>query len=394
MLNRYPSAPLLLLALFPGTIAAQQGPPKWTTEGPSVGAKEFSLSLPLETLATKLHVEIELGGKPRRFVFDTGSPSMISKALVAELGLKVIDKASGRDSHGAVIESGIVQADLNIGGVTFRKVPMFAADLSSSEAVRCLVCDGVLGSELLPLRAWQVDLPDSKLRCNTNVRKLDHVKGAKKQRLHDFGYPHAPFLDVRFAKNATSTVMFDTGMPGIFSISPPDFEGAKRAGGVAGILSGHGSLGSSLGGQAPVRDQQRAELRSLSIGNLELGRIVASVRESPPSLVGAALLEQFVVTFDSRSGKAYFDPIHDGPRARSSFGFGLGFEGPITVSLVWEDSEAAKSGLAAGQTIDSINGEPTELSCDGIRKALLAMDGDTIELGIDGRMVRLERAPR
>tara|TARA_R110001599_G_C12267242_1_gene660985 strand:+ start:5610 stop:6080 length:471 start_codon:yes stop_codon:yes gene_type:complete len=146
------------------------------------------LELPLEILAKKLYVEIEIRGKPRRFVFDTGSPSMMTAALAEELGLEVVDTREGKNSHGTIIKSDIVQTDIKLGGVVFKKVPMFAANFSATEMAQCLIGDGVLGSEILPLCAWQIDLSESVLRCNSDLRKLDHITSETKQRLYDFGY--------------------------------------------------------------------------------------------------------------------------------------------------------------------------------------------------------------
>lgn len=363
--------------------------PKWITEGPYVDERSFSFELPLEVLATKLYIEVEAGGVPRRFVFDTGSPSMMSAALAAELGLEVIDRRQGRDSHGAVIETRIVQSDLTLGETTFRKVPIFVADFPKT--AQCLF-DGVLGSEVLPLCAWQIDLPESVLRCSSESADLDHLDKAGKQPLYDFGYPHAPILDVRFAENARSKAMFDTGSPEYLAISPADFEGARRNEAVGRTVAGTGSLGASLGGLAPRKDQLLVLLKKLEVGNLELGRVSAPLRESSPSLVGASVLEHFVVTLDARNSAAYFDQYRDGPFLRPSYGFGLDFEDRAEVSIVWDGSPAEAAGLRVGQHVTAINGKPADTSCDGIRDAMRAMsDGNAIELEWDGGGEKLTR---
>jgi len=356
--------------------------PKWITEGPYVDEGSLSIELPLEVLASKLFIEIEIGGAPRRFVFDTGSPSMMSADLAAELDLEVIDKRQGRDSHGAIIETDIVQADFIVRGTTFHKVPVFVADFPKT--AQCLF-EGVLGSEVLPLCAWQIDLPESVLRCNSELTKLDHLEKAEKQPLYDFGYPHAPILDVRYAAKAKSKALFDTGSPEYVAISPADFEGAKRNDGVGKTISGNGSMGGSLGGPAPNKDQLLVLLKSLEVGSIPLGRVAAILRESTPTLIGASILEHFVVTLDSKTSTAYFDQYRDGPFARSSYGFGLGFDEAVSVSIVWEDSPAEAAGLRIGQRVTSINGQPADTSCDGIRDAMRAMsEGNTIDLEWDG----------
>lgn len=373
----------LALALIPAILvsaagSAADGQPEWMAEGPHADQDTLSLELPLRAEGAMLFVEVEVGGVPRRFLFDTGSPSMMSAELAAELGLEVVDTRQGQDGQGAVIETEVVQADLTLGGTTLRKVPVFVADFPAPP--RCLF-EGVLGSEVLPLCAWQIDLPESRLRCETDLARLDHVGAAGAMPLHSFGYPHAPILDIRFAEQATSKALFDTGSPEYFAISAADFAGAERNGAVAAITVGRGSLGGSLGGQGASGEQRRARLATLAIGGARLDGVEAPVRALAPSLIGASVLEHFVVTLDTRTSTAYFDRYRDGPFVRPSYGFSLGFDGAVTAALVWEGSPAAAAGLRPGQRLTSINGRPADTSCDGVRSAMRAMrEGGTIDL--------------
>lgn len=266
---------------------------------------------------------------------------------------------------------------------------MFVADFPKT--AQCLF-DGVIGSEMLPLCAWQIDVPESALRCSSDLAQLGHIEKAHKQPLYDFGYPHAPILDVQFAERARSKVLFDTGSPEYLAISPADFEGARRNGAVRKTVSGVGSLGGSIGGRAPHKDQLLVELKSLTIGEVQLGGVSAPLREASPSLIGASLLDHFVVTLDARTSSAYFDQYRDGPFVRPSYGFGLSFEESPSISLVWEDTPAAAAGLRVGRRVTAINGQPASASCEGIRSALRAMsDGDAIELQWEGGAQTLTR---
>lgn len=392
-MNCYKTVLVLFLLHASSFVWATDEIPKWITEGPYVSEDSISLSLPVEVFASLLLIEVELGGAPRRFLFDTGSPSMINADLAAELGLEVIDQRTGRDSHGKIVETDIVQADLALGGTIFHNVPVFVTDFPKAQ--RCLF-DGVLGSEVLPLCAWQIDLPESVLRCNSAVEKLGHIEEATKQPLYNSGYPHAPILDIQLAKNAVSKALFDTGSPEYFAISPPDLKGARRNGGVGKTISGIGSMGTSMGGRAPNRDQLLVQLRALKIGkdanSIQLKRTDATLRESSPSLVGASVLQHFIVTLDSKNSGIYFDQFRDGPYARSSYGFGLDFDESVSISLVWNDSAAAAAGLHVGQRVTSINGRPTDTSCDGIRRAMRAMSsGNVIDLEWEGGSAKLAR---
>lgn len=386
-------AAVICLLAGVGSALAQPaaGPPEWVTQGPTLGAGATPFEIPLETRASKLYAQVELGGVLRRFVVDTGSPSMIDQALVTELGLPVVGRSQGTDAHGVVIQSDIVQADLRIGGMTVERVPMFSADFSGPVALRALVGDGVLGSELLKLGAWQVDLRDGVLRFSPDAAALPSVKAATRVTLHDFGYPHAPIFNVRFAEHARSKAMFDTGSPGYFAISPPDLDGARSAGGIGQTIPGFGSPGASLGGQAPDGPQLQVEMTRLSLDSIRLGRVGAVRRERSPSLLGARWLEHFIITLDVPRGAAYWLPYTDEPFETRGFGLALSFTEAVSVALVWEGSAAAAAGLRPGMVLTAINGEPATLTESGIAFALEALEGDSIELEWAGGVATLSR---
>jgi len=373
------------LAIAAFCAAANAQAPAWVTEGPRIDGDAVAVELPVEAIASKLYVQVGVGGKARRFVVDTGSPSMISAELATELGLKSIDTIRGTDAHGVTIESPVVQLDMDLAGTRVSKVPVVVADFSRTPAAACLVGDGVLGAELLPLCAWQFDLPDRALRCHTDPGSLQHVDGATRQSLYDFGYPHIPYVDIRLAQNAVSKAMFDTGSPHAVAISPPDLGGAERNGAVTGTTTGYGSPGTSLGGPAPMQDLRRVDLGAFSVGETALGPVRAVVREAPPTLIGAPLLAHYVVTLDVRSETAYLDRHTTGePLTRNEFGFALAFDDGVTVSQVWSGTPAFDAGLRAGTTVTTINGEAAATSCDGIRRALDAMAADEIQIAWDG----------
>lgn len=373
---------LLVLGLFliTNSVLGVQNQPAWITEGPYLVNPSASFDIPIEHLATKLYVKVEIGGEERRFVIDTGSPSMIDARLANELGLKVVDTNKGRDAHGSVIETNIVQTSMSIGGEEFRKVPMMAADFSNSPATQLFIGDGVIGSELLPLGIWQLDLKNSVLRFNTDLNKLPYLDDATELTLYQFGYPYMPIFDVIFSKDARSKAMFDTGSPSFFTISSNDLAGVRKDSETERTLSGYGSPGTSLGGQATETELLLIKLPTISVGKLPLGAVSAYRRDLSPSLIGASILEHFIITLDSRSKKAHFKQYSNGPYVILSFGFTLAFNNTISVAAVWDDSPAKVAGLRPGMELISINGIETEFSMEGIRRVIDAMDGENIVL--------------
>jgi predicted aspartyl protease len=77
----------------------------------------------------KFSINAAMNDLERRFVFDTGSPTMISRELAAELDLVIIGSNTGRDANGREVTTDIGIVDrLTIGGVTFRSVPVLVSD--------------------------------------------------------------------------------------------------------------------------------------------------------------------------------------------------------------------------------------------------------------------------
>ena len=382
---------LLVFIVLTQVALADQKSPAWMTEGPYLEQSPASFEVPINVVATKMYVELELGDKPRRFVVDTGSPSMIDAALAEELGLKTLSVNKGVDAHGVVVETNVVQVRMHLGGVAFENVPMLAAKFSASEAAKTFIGDGVLGSDFLPLGAWQFDLKNSVLRFHTELKKLPNIKGAKKLKLYQFGYPFMPIFDVTYAKNARSKAMFDTGSPTYFSISPPDLAGAKKASGISETLSGYGSPSGSLGGQAPEMELIKARLKDLAIDGLRLGPVVAEGRTLSPSLIGAKILNNYIVTLDSRSERAFFKKVSDKSLMSPSFGFSLAFENNVSIGAVWDNSPAKKARLKTGTVLTAINGMNVEYTREGLIRAITAMESPTIELAWQGGSVKLDK---
>lgn len=372
---------LLWLFLFPAfSSQANDGLPRWMTDGPKLKDSSAAFELPIQVIGTKLYLMVELGGKPRRFVLDTGSPSMIDTALVNELGLKVVGTNNGRDAHGAIIKTNIVQTSIRLGNTLIENLSMMSADFSASEVTKLFIGDGVLGSDILPLGAWQIDLKNKVFRFNTNLKELPNLKNARKLKLYQFGYPFMPIFDVQFAKKARSKAMFDTGAPTFFSISSRDLEGTQKASGIGKTKAGFGSPGTSLGGQAPNTQLLQVELKNLAIDSIKLGNVTAVKREHSPSLIGSRILENYIITLDSRSNSAYFSEYSNISYSSESFGFSLAFDENISIAAVWDDSPAKKAGLQPGLVLTSINGLPVDLTKAGLLRAIRAMEAKEIEL--------------
>jgi hypothetical protein len=376
----------LILAALLATIdgAYSQESPEWSTLIPTVEATGFVERLPIKVLQTKLFLELELGSRARSVVFNTGSPSVLSKPLATELGLEIIDTIQSVDANGTPIEHGVALLDeLRLGELSVRNVPVIVADLSRAPIANCLF-DAVLGSEIFQICNWQIDVAGQTLTCADRLEDLTFIDGSVSAPLRVLGYPYSPMLDTEFQNGMTSTALFDTGSPEYVGLTLPEFEDLERSGEfeLSAMARGFGSSGESLGGMGQDEEAFLLSLSRLWIGDLELVDVVARTREEGPSLIGASLLENYIVTLAYPSRRAYFYQYSEAPLQRTSFGFGPDFDTQtITASFVWEESPAYGAGIRPGDRLMHIGDSDltaiTEQNrCTVVRDVLESLDDD------------------
>jgi len=186
--------------------------------------------------------------------------------------------------------------------------------------------------------------------------------------------------------------MFDTGESALFTISPQDWEGVRQTSRGHQQVEGMGSLGGSLGGKAKSRPQLRVELKKLKIGDIPFGRVDSVVRAVAPSLLGASVLDHFIVTLDYHLNTAYFDRFAERAKVGSSFGFGMDFEQDPTISLVWEGSPAAKADLKVGESVVAINDETIQSNCPSLKRTMkILAEENSVQLDLQNRKLTLTR---
>ncbi len=397
MNSRWMMFAMLALAATAVTAAVAESPPKeppaWATTMPFTAVERFVERIPFEFRHGKIWLEVAIGGKPRRLVFDTGSPTLLDAALAEELGLEIVDRTRSTDAHGTVVENGVAVLDaLRLGDLEILDVPVFVHDLSKTSIGGCLM-DGVLGSEILPVGHWRIDVAEGVLTVASDLAALGIADGAESADLHVFGYPFTPYFDMQFENGMESKAMFDTGSAELFSLCPPELESLEKFRGFKRQrrIRGYGSIGESLGGAAPAGELTLVRLQELAVGGVPIGEVVATLRPGVPSLLGADLLRHFVVTLAYPDGKAYFERRAERPGPRATFGFGPTFrDGAAYAGFVWEESSAWHAGLRAGDRLVRIDDVDLEAiaaddACPTVRRALQVLDAnDVVKLSFEG----------
>lgn len=353
-----------------------------------------SSTIPFERRFGKMVVTASVNGLERSFIFDTGSPTVISRQLADELGLQSIATNRGRDANGAVVEMQFAIADtITLGGTTFRSVPVLIHDFTSIEMGSCVFDGGVIGSELFPQSVWQFDASAGHIRISDPREAPSSVpEGRITAGMARSGYPHPPAIQYRIG-DIEDNALFDTGSAAGLAIFDDLLAEPQVSGEIAegSLRLGSGSMGVSAGGEGEDTDLLRFSFDGLILGETNLVDVPAENRAVPPTLLGTAMLDRYRVTLDYPAQSAVFEPLAMPIERAPHSGYGLTFrDGRAVVSQLFEGSVAEAAGLQLGDVVLSIDEtDLTDLSessrCDAVRRFV---DSDLLR---NARMVRVQR---
>lgn len=322
-------------------------------------------TLPLRERGGKLFVSAEVGGVMQEFIFDTGSPTILTRALADRLNLPIVGQNTGADANGTPVTLDYALADqITLGSVTFRSVPVLVSDFASAPMAECFFDGGILGSEILAGSAWRIDLENHKLTVAASADDLAFSPDAKRLPLEVTPYPYMPIISYGLGE-INDKALFDTGSAEPLSVFLPVLKHRS----VQALITadsrrvGRGSEGVSAGGMGATMDLLRFEISDFRMGKTTLGPLSGISRSQPPTLLGAGLLWQHTITLDYQA-KAFILEPRQTPRARQpSPGFSVMVtEDRATVVQLYNHSKAAGAGLMLGDIVLEMNGESLDVT--------------------------------
>lgn len=326
----------------------------------AIEREEGIKSVPLILHMGKFSIDAAMNGVERQFVFDTGSPTMISRELAAQLDLKVIGSNTGRDANGRQFTTDIAIVDrLTIGSVTFRSVPVLISDFSIADPGGCFIDAGVIGSEIFPGSVWHIDGERQMLQIAERFGDLfDHemAQDTIVAPLHDYGYPHAPVFDYAIGEFADKG-LFDTGNSDTMVLFDRVIQDTRVRGAIipGSIRVGRGSHGVSAAGLGDDTDLIRFEIEGMRLGTAALGRHQGTTRNAPPSLIGLGILDTHDVTLDYLEARILLHPRERNRTPPPHPGYGLmQLAGEVRVVQLFDGSPAQRAGLKLGDKVVAI----------------------------------------
>ncbi len=254
-------------------------------------------------------VQVRIGDRNFRFLFDTGAPSTISKRVAQQLGVATIGNYNLVDSQGAIARAPFgVLSSLHLGDAEFRNIGVFITDLApKNTSFSCLGLDGIIGYTMMPrVRSWIIDYGRQTIRFGGAPIAL---AGAYKV---PFSYRRGqgPILNMNFGRNPKNVpIVLDTGSDGSFSYRSELLSNLARFGRTHGpIISFKSKSQTGLFGKgSAVTTGRVAQVRNFSLGPLRVRSAVFSFQHGL-SLLGNDFLRHYKIGIDWDTQTVYMAP--------------------------------------------------------------------------------------
>ncbi len=343
--------------------------------------KEFLTEIPFDYagnfIVSKARFSPE--GLKKRFLIDTGAPTVISEASFKENQFPTIyllpDEVSTNQIDSAS-KSNILTIfpklpELHLENLVFKDVASNVINKKGLEKYACFASDGIIGSNVMNDAIWQIDYSRKILTVTDDLKKLRNIEGATQVKFKDSGPDKKPIIPV-VLNGETYWFLFDTGSSLGITLSPeliPFF----------GNIPSERISGFSLNGLRTVyteNDDKQfngsfVNLPEFVIGGLKVKNATAMALELPffekrdftkkqSGNLGNKFFQDYIVTINWKKNLIYFAPQPNPvqPIVTSNFGLLGRFNGQkkYVVQYLFKNSEAVKAGIKLNDEILAING--------------------------------------
>jgi hypothetical protein len=320
-------------------------------------AKNYYEQIPYEWLNGKLFVYVNIGGGRHKFVFDTGAPLCVSKALADAVNLPVIHMDTLNDAYGGhVVKPTVIVDKLELGSLVFEHVPAVEAIVTQ---YACWNVDGSIGSNMLRGSIVYIDPVKQVIILTDQLDKLpvDTSKGIPLVTKYD--NQTTPYLRIWFDKGSSAEMEFDTGDASFIRFNQRYMDLMKRASVFKTIRKGYGSQFYGMAGAENSITKYLLRFPIATIGAASFQNITTGTVNGGTPAIGSKLLDYGAVALDYIHGRFYFNaskPVND--LSEKQWPFIPTLENDhIVVGVVWDNAPAS---LKPGQQILAVN----DISCE------------------------------
>lgn len=343
-----------LLCLLTGSVVAQdtfsfnQGKPE---------RKKYYEEIPYEKFAGKIIVTVELGGKPRRFIWDTGATMLVTESLAKELGCEVIHKTLLYDAYDRADTAKIVRLDdVKIGNLSFHGVPSGIIS-DNSIFTACLQVDGFIGSNICRKSVVEFRSDEQKIILTNRAKRIGIPK-QKGIKMLNVTMQSSPIITVKLSENVNLEVLFDSGDDAFLALSERNYEQLNAYDSTVFQIkeTGMGSNDVGIWGNAPDMTKFLLGLDYFSVDTTAFKDVSFQIMNADNSRIGIQLLDYGRVMIDYARSRFYFKPFNTG---RIEFEPGRIWQvmptfqnGKFVVGMIWGDFNE----VALGDEILQVDG--------------------------------------
>lgn len=331
---------------------------KWINTAQAIN-KDFYYEIPFEYRNNEIVIKVTVGNQTYDYIFDTGGYNNITDAMQGKNNFPVLTTQTVGSSNQIKTKINIVKVDtLKIGEMVFTDIAALQMNYDNSPIIKCTIDGGLIGASIIKNYAWQIDYPNKKIIVTDQFKKLPNLQNAIKLPV-TFNSRLMPYLTVKI-NGKKEKMMFDLGSSTLFSMTDKT---AMKYANPEDIVQIEG--GGTEGGNGKIDEI----VSVFKAGTIEIGSIkytnkeVLFAKSSNESLIGNAIIKDYIVTMDFKEDAIYFMPVNtitenDGWR---TFGFTMEYkDGKVRVATIFKGLQADKEGLAVGDEIMFIDGKIPE----------------------------------
>jgi len=333
-------------------------------------ANDYFIELPYQNINDKIIIEVELRGKIRKFIVDTGAPLVLSKALFEALNCPVLSKQPVSDINQKKDSLLFVRVDsLKIGSNYLTGIP--AVVLNNNVIMDCFGIDGFIGSNVLRNSIIQFDAKNEIIRITNDLSKLNvDVRNGTDLMLDQ---QSSPYLKFNIGKKISEFALFDSGSDEFYSMAHGKIEKFIKAKDFKIMAKANGSNTMGMTGVGNYEETALLYMPFVKLNGVQIDHIVSESNNDLNSSIGVEILQYGKLTIDYKNKKFYFENYettnefkNDQLQISPNY-----INNSLCIGKIWTKELAGK--VTIGDKIVSINGVNVEnmTMCEALTKPSL-----------------------
>ncbi len=310
----------------------------------SVSGNEQIVTIPFEYNDLPI-VQVEINSKTYRFLVDTGAPTIISSAILADLNIKKSKDYQMGDSQGVKKnQQFVVVPEIKLGSLTYRNVGAVVNDLDTAFEIECMGYDGILGANQMAVSVWKFDYQKKEIQIANSLEAFD-ASDFETIGFHPKKPQMTPLFDVTINDQKTEFT-YDTGFTGGVTINESEHLDNFEKVTISGVLS------AGIFGAGKAQERSIYKVKQIDLGGIQLEDIV--IRNGNSNLIGNELIDNYISIIDWKTNKIYWKEV--APNDNSDYKtFGFAYRLNTLKAIVAYTIPEIDLPIKIGDTILSIN---------------------------------------